>query len=80
MSSGLGAAKTWDCEVDDVEWVDGQAQHTGGSETPLSLADIARKWGRTGWPDFGKRVPQRSWRWGGVLHPGLRRGGRSGDR
>jgi CO/xanthine dehydrogenase Mo-binding subunit len=44
------AAKTWDCEVDDVEWVDGQAQHTGGSETPLSLAGIARKWGRTGGP------------------------------
>ena len=44
------AAKTWDCEVDEVEWVDGQAQHKGGSETPLSLVDIARKWGRTGGP------------------------------
>ena len=44
------AAKTWDCEVDEVEWVDGQAQHTGGSEQPLSLAEIARKWGRTGGP------------------------------
>ncbi len=44
------AAKTWDCEVDEVEWVDGQAQHKGGSETPLSLVEIARKWGRTGGP------------------------------
>ncbi|MDH3684362.1 MAG: xanthine dehydrogenase family protein molybdopterin-binding subunit, partial [Acidimicrobiia bacterium] len=44
------AAKTWDCELDEVEWVDGQAQHTGGSETPLTLVDIARKWGRTGGP------------------------------
>ena len=44
------AAKTWDCEVDEVEWVDGQAQHTGGSESPLTLGDIAAKWGRTGGP------------------------------
>lgn len=44
------AAKTWDVDVDEVEWVDGQAQHVKGSETPLSLADLAAKWGRTGGP------------------------------
>ncbi|MEM7323079.1 MAG: xanthine dehydrogenase family protein molybdopterin-binding subunit [Actinomycetota bacterium] len=44
------AAKTWDCEVEDVEWVDGQAQHIGGSETPLLLRDLAQKSGRTGGP------------------------------
>jgi len=44
------AAKTWDCEIDDVEWVDGQAQHASGTETPLSLADLAAKAPRTGGP------------------------------
>jgi CO/xanthine dehydrogenase Mo-binding subunit len=44
------AAKTWDCETDEVEWVDGQAQHTAGTETPLSLKDLAAKSGRTGGP------------------------------
>ena len=44
------AAKTWDVELDEVEWVDGQAQHTGGSQTPLSLTDLAAKSGRTGGP------------------------------
>jgi CO/xanthine dehydrogenase Mo-binding subunit len=44
------AAKTWDCEADEVEWVDGQAQHTKGSETPLTLEALAQKSGRTGGP------------------------------
>jgi len=44
------AAKTWDCEIDDVEWVEGQAQHASGTETPLSLADLAAKASRTGGP------------------------------
>lgn len=44
------AATTWDCEVDEVEWVDGQAQHAGGSEQPLTLAELADKSGRTGGP------------------------------
>jgi CO/xanthine dehydrogenase Mo-binding subunit len=44
------AAKTWDVDVEEVEWVDGQAQHLAGSETPLTLADLAGKWGRTGGP------------------------------
>ncbi len=44
------AAKTWDCSVDDVEWVDGQAQHVSGTETPLSLADLAGNASRTGGP------------------------------
>lgn len=44
------AAKTWDCEIDDVEWVDGQAQHKDGSQPPLSLGALAAKAGRTGGP------------------------------
>lgn len=44
------AAKTWDVEVDQVEWVDGQAQHVDGSQPPLSLGDLAAKSGRTGGP------------------------------
>ncbi len=44
------AAKTWDCEVDEVEWVDGQAQRSDGSQPPLSLGDLASKAGRTGGP------------------------------
>jgi len=44
------AAKTWDCEIDEVEWVDGQAQHASGTETPLSLSDLAAKAPRTGGP------------------------------
>lgn len=44
------AAKTWDCDVDEVEWNDGQAQHVSGTETPLSLADLAAKAPRTGGP------------------------------
>ena len=44
------AAKTWDVEVDQVEWVDGQAQHVDGSQPPLSLNALAAKSGRTGGP------------------------------
>lgn len=44
------AAKTWDVEVDQVEWVDGQAQHVDGSQPPLSLAALAGKSARTGGP------------------------------
>ena len=44
------AAKTWDVEVDQVEWVDGQAQHVDGSQPPLSLDALAAKSGRTGGP------------------------------
>ena len=44
------AAKTWDVEVDQVEWVDGQAQHVDGAQPPLSLNDLAAKSGRTGGP------------------------------
>ena len=44
------AAKTWDVELDQVEWVDGQAQHVDGSQPPLSLKDLAAKSGRTGGP------------------------------
>ncbi|MEZ5409345.1 MAG: xanthine dehydrogenase family protein molybdopterin-binding subunit [Acidimicrobiales bacterium] len=44
------AAKTWNCDVTDVEWVDGQVQKLDGSEPPLSMAKLARGWGRTGGP------------------------------
>jgi len=44
------AAKTWDVELDQVEWVDGQAQHVEGAQPPLSLNDLAAKSGRTGGP------------------------------
>ena len=44
------AAKTWDVEVDQVEWVEGQAQHVEGTQPPLSLNDLAAKSGRTGGP------------------------------
>ncbi|MCB0993307.1 MAG: molybdopterin-dependent oxidoreductase, partial [Acidimicrobiales bacterium] len=44
------AAKTWDVDVDKVEWVDGQAQQVDGSVPPLSLAELAKNWGRTGGP------------------------------
>ncbi len=48
------ATKMWDTDepipIDEVEWVDGQAQTRDGSQTPLALADIAAKSGRTGGP------------------------------
>ena len=45
------AAKTWDVDVSEVEWQNGEAVHTGLSENaPLSLADIANTAGRTGGP------------------------------
>jgi len=50
------AAKTWDIPLDEVEWKDGAAHAKGaghGNRTPLSLADLARKAGRTGGPIAG---------------------------
>ena len=46
------AATIWGCEVDAVEWRDGQAIGTNGasSNKPLSLADIAKQMGHTGGP------------------------------
>ncbi|MCP3910853.1 MAG: xanthine dehydrogenase family protein molybdopterin-binding subunit [Actinomycetia bacterium] len=44
------AAKQWDVDVEQVEWVDGQAQMTDGSQPPISLEAIAKGWGRTGGP------------------------------
>lgn len=44
------AAKQWDVKVDQVEWVDGQAQQLDGSQPPLSLAALAKGWGRSGGP------------------------------
>jgi len=44
------AAKMWDVDIAEVEWVDGQAQHNAGNEPPLALATIAQKSSRTGGP------------------------------
>ena len=46
------AATIWGCEVDSVEWRDGQAVGTNGASNnkPLSLADIAKQMGHTGGP------------------------------
>jgi CO/xanthine dehydrogenase Mo-binding subunit len=46
------AATIWGCEVDAVEWRDGQAVGTNGasSNKPLSLAEIAKQMGHTGGP------------------------------
>ena len=44
------AARMWDCDVDDVEWADGRATHTGGEHEPLTLAAICAEAGRTGGP------------------------------
>ena len=44
------AAKQWDVALDQVEWVDGQAQQVDGSQPPLSLAALAKGWARTGGP------------------------------
>ncbi|MDE0492836.1 MAG: xanthine dehydrogenase family protein molybdopterin-binding subunit, partial [Acidimicrobiaceae bacterium] len=46
------AAKMMGVDVDDVDWVDGQAVYTGsdGDKDPLSVADITSKAKRTGGP------------------------------
>jgi CO/xanthine dehydrogenase Mo-binding subunit len=51
------AAMTWDIDADQVDWDDGQAVPKPGVNAdvdPLSLADIARAWGRTGGPILGR--------------------------
>jgi CO/xanthine dehydrogenase Mo-binding subunit len=51
------AAGLWECDVEQVEFVDGRcvpAEHSGVDKEPLSVADIARQAGRTGGPIAGK--------------------------
>ena len=51
------AALTWDLDVDQVDWVDGEAVPKPGVNAdvkPLSLANIARTAGRTGGPLLGR--------------------------
>ncbi|MFV2090562.1 MAG: xanthine dehydrogenase family protein molybdopterin-binding subunit, partial [Pseudomonadales bacterium] len=51
------AAATWGMDEDQVDWQDGQAVPAAGVNadvTPLSLADIAAKAGRTGGPLLGR--------------------------
>ena len=44
------AAKIWDVDVDEVEWVEGRAQHAGGNHPPLSTEDLAETSAKTGGP------------------------------
>ena len=44
------AAKIWDVDVDDVEWVEGRAQHVEGNHPPLTTEDLAETSARTGGP------------------------------
>ena len=44
------AAKTWDCDSEEVEWVDGSAVHGPGEQEPLTLAAITGNAKRTGGP------------------------------
>ena len=44
------AAIMWECNVDEVEWIDGSAHHTGKNEPPLSLAEITGAAKQTGGP------------------------------
>lgn len=51
------AAMTWELDVEQVDWEDGQAVPKPGVNAdvkPLSLADIARSAGRTGGPLLGR--------------------------
>ncbi|WP_419921402.1 xanthine dehydrogenase family protein molybdopterin-binding subunit [Candidatus Poriferisodalis sp.] len=44
------AAKTWDCDVEQVDWVDGAAVHGPGEHDPLTIAAITAGAKRTGGP------------------------------
>ena len=44
------AAMIWDVGVDEVEWVEGRAQHTGASHPPLTTEDLAESAAKTGGP------------------------------
>lgn len=44
------AATIWGVSQSEVEWLEGQAQHTNGAKPPLSLAEIARSASKTGGP------------------------------
>ena len=51
------AAATWDIDVEQVDWADGQAVPKPGvnvDANPLSLKDIAKNAGRTGGPVLGR--------------------------
>jgi CO/xanthine dehydrogenase Mo-binding subunit len=40
----------WDCNLEDVEWVDGRATHKDGKESPMSLPEITAQAKKTGGP------------------------------
>ena len=44
------AAKIWDVDIDEVEWVEGRAQHADGSHPPLTTEDLAETAAQTGGP------------------------------
>ena len=69
------AAKTWDCDVEEVEWVDGSAVHGTGEQEPLTLAAITGNAKRTGGPLGATAVAECPRRRPGLLGPGRRRVG-----
>ena len=44
------AAKVWDVDVEEVEWVDGRAQHVSGDRAPMTTRDLAAGAASTGGP------------------------------
>jgi len=44
------AAKVWDVDVEEVEWVDGRAQHVSGDRAPMTTRDLAADSAGTGGP------------------------------
>ena len=44
------AATIWDVDIDEVEWVEGRAQHAGGNHPPLTTEDLAETSAKTGGP------------------------------
>ena len=44
------ASIMWECNLEDIEWVDGRAIHKDGKESPLSLAEITAQAKKTGGP------------------------------
>ena len=55
------AAKIWEIEPEDVDWIDGQAMSKRNSVAPLSLKELASRMLRTGGPIAGR---------GNVVAPG----------
>ena len=48
------AAQLWECEAEDIEYVDGTLRHTSDSEKSLTFAELAGKMVETGGPIQGR--------------------------